>query len=105
MIDAQFSEQPVDDLLPLGARTLRQLDDRHHVLFDGQTTKDRRLLWEITHAEPGALIHGQRCDVLAVQQDLPLVHAYEPRDHIEAGGFACSVGAQQSDDFAAVEKE
>src|SRR5690606_1749452 len=66
---------------------------------------DRRLLWEVAHAEPGALVHRQCCDVLAVQQDLPLVHAYEPRDHIEAGGFACSVGAQQTDDFATADEE
>src|SRR6185503_5466898 len=95
----------VDDVAALRSLGLRKLDDRHYVLLDGQTTENRRLLRQIPDAKPSALIHGQCCDVLAVQQDLPLVHAYEPRDHVEAGGFACSVGAQQTYDFASAEEE
>src|SRR6185295_3446747 len=62
MIHAQFSQEPVDDLATLRAVALGEFDDRHHVLLNGQTTEDRRLLRQIPDAEPCALIHGQGCD-------------------------------------------
>ena len=58
-----------------------------------------------TDAEASPLIHGQARDVFAVDKDLTVIHANKPRHHIEAGGFSCSVGAQQTNHFAAAERE
>ena len=35
------------------------LEDRHQVVFDGELLEDARILREVAHARPGALVHRQ----------------------------------------------
>ena len=60
---------------------------------------------QVADAQARALIHGQGGDVLAVQQDLPLIDPHQAGHHIEAGGLAGAVGTEQADDFAAAQEE
>ena len=52
----------------------RGFDDFEHradILFDREAAKDRGFLRQIADAEPGALIHRQLGDVVAVELDAP----------------------------------
>ena len=105
MIDAQFLHQPFADLGAARLVALHQLHHGHDILFDSQPPEDRWLLRQIPHAKPRALVHRQAGDVLAVDQDLALIDADEAGDHVEAGGLAGAVGAEQADDLAALEAQ
>ena len=48
-------------------------------------------------------MHGQRRQVLAVEADLALVAGDQADDHVEGGGLAGAVRAQQADHFAAAD--
>ena len=70
------------------------------LLLDGQAAKDRGLLRQVADAEPGAPVHRHRGDVEAVDLDRALVDRHQPGDHVEAGGLAGAVRAEQPDRLA-----
>src|SRR5690606_6322741 len=51
----------------------------------------------------GAQVHRQVGDVLAAELDASAVRHHQPDAHVEAGGLAGTVGAEQADDLAAVD--
>ena len=59
-------------------------------------------MWQVGEAELGAAVYGQRGDVFTVQEDAATVGADEADGHVEAGGFARAVRAEQADDLGGV---
>src|ERR1700722_6907511 len=98
--DVEFLEQRVEIVLaPLGVG-LDHFEHGADVLLDTETAKDRGLLRQIADAEPGALIHRQLGDVAAVEFDAALVGFDQAGGHVEHGGLAGAVRAEQADGFA-----
>ncbi len=63
------------------AAALVRLDHLEHganVFLDGEAAKDRSLLRQIADAEPRALVHRQRGDVVTVEFDAAAVGAISP---------------------------
>src|SRR3546814_3261655 len=58
---------------------------------------------QVAHAQARACVHRLGGDVAAVEHDLALVGRDQADDHVEAGGLAGAVGAEQADDFARVQ--
>ena len=55
--------------------------------------------------EPGAAVHRQARDVVAVHLDGAAVRRDQAGDHVEAGRLAGAVGTQQADHLAALERQ
>ena len=79
-----------------------QFQHRTHVLGHAELAEDRRFLRQVAQPQAGAAVDGQALDGLAVQQDLPGVVAQQANQHVERGGLAGAVGAQQAHDFTLV---
>ena len=77
-------------LAPL-AVGLHHLQHGADVVLDVEAAEDRRLLRQIADAEPGALVHRQRGDVVAVELDAAAVGFDQPGDHVEDRGLAGAV--------------
>ena len=84
-------------LLPGG---FDDFEHRADILLDGEAAEDRGFLRQITDAEPRALIHRQFRDVVAVELDRAAIRLDQAGDHVEHGGLAGAVRAQQADGFA-----
>ena len=82
-------------------RESRELAPESQVLFGGQFFVERDFLGDNAHA----LLRSRRVlgKVDAVHEDRALVGSEQATDHFDRGGFACSVGAKQSVDFARVD--
>src|SRR6202030_3124273 len=70
------------------------------VVLDIEAAEDRGFLRQIADAEPGALVHRQLGDVAAVELDAALVGFDQPGRHVEHGGLAGAVRAEETDGFA-----
>ncbi len=88
-----------------GGVGLDDLQRRHDVLLDIQAAEHAGFLRQIADAQAGAAIHRQARDVGAVQADLPGVGPHQADDHIERGGLAGAVRAQQPDGLTALERD
>ncbi len=103
--DREFGEQRVDRRLARLGLGLGHFEHGAEVLLDGQAAEDRRLLRQIADAEPGAAIHRQIGDVLAVERDGADIGPDQAGDDVEAGGLAGAVGAEQPDRLAALHRD
>jgi two-component system nitrogen regulation response regulator GlnG len=74
-------------------------------LLDRHAAEDRGFLRQVTDAHAGALVHRQGGDVAAVQGDGPGIDRDQAGDHVEAGGLAGAVGAQQAGHLAATQPQ
>jgi hypothetical protein len=92
-------------LASLAAALLAQLDHRQHVLLHRHAAEDRGFLRQIAQAGAGALVHRQGGDVLAIEVDRAVVGRDQAGDHVETGGLAGAVGAQQAGHLAAAQGE
>ena len=79
-----------------------EFEDGEDVVAHAEFAKDAGFLRQVGEAELGAAVHGQRGDVLAVQEDAATVGADEADGHVEAGGFPRAVRAEQADDLRGV---
>lgn len=50
-------------------------------------------------------MHGQVRNALIFQINFATIRSYKSNNHIETGGFTCSIWAQQADYFAAIDLE
>ena len=55
--------------------------------------------------EAGALIDAEGGQVALIEQDRAAVGRHQPDDHVEGGGLAGAVGAEQADHLAGVDLE
>ncbi|EWS64420.1 hypothetical protein Y695_02332 [Hydrogenophaga sp. T4] len=82
-----------------------QLQHGAHILRHRELAEDRGFLGQVTQAHAGTAVDRQGFDALAVEQDLPTIGAQQAHDHVERGGLARAVGAQQADHFTFVDLE
>ncbi len=84
-------------------RGFDHLQHRADILLHRETAKDRGFLRQITDPEPGALIHRQLGDVVAIEFDGAAIGLDQAGDHVEHRGLAGAVRAQQTDRLAAAD--
>jgi len=75
----------------------------HDVLLDAQLAEDRRFLRKVADAFAGPLSHWCLAEGFCIKQYLAAIGLDQTDDHVERGGLAGTVGAQQADDFAAAQ--
>ena len=103
MLNSSSSE--VSSLLALLLVGLDHLQHRADVLLDVEAAEDRGFLRQVADAEPRALVHRQRGDVVAVELDAAGVGFDQPGDHVEDRGLAGAVRPEQADRLAAAHVE
>ncbi len=84
------------------------LDDLEHgadVVLDVQAAEDRGFLRQVADAQPGAAVHRQARDVVAVERDPPAIGRHQAGDHVEDGGLAGAVGSEQANRLAVADIE
>ncbi len=100
----QFVEQATEFALAAGRiQVVAQLQHQAQVVGHGQLAEHRRFLRQVAHALLGARVHRVAGDVLAVQHDAAGIGFDQAHDHVEAGGLAGAVGAEQADHFTGIE--
>ncbi len=99
--DVQVLEQLLQARLDVGARQALQLEHRLHVLLDRELAEDRVLLRQVGDAQARARVDRQVRELAAVELDASGVSGDQADDHVEAGGLARAVGAEQPDHLAA----
>jgi hypothetical protein len=104
MSDREFGEQPVEHGLAQIRRRFGNFEDRADVLFDGKAAEYRRLLRQITDAEPGAAIHRKLGDIAPIEADRPGIGSNQTGDDVETGRLSSTVRTEQADDFAALHR-
>ncbi len=106
MGDLQFFQQRDQFLLTAGVvQFLAQLQHQADVVGHGELAEDRRLLRQIADAQLGACVHRFGSEVAAIQFDTAGIGFDQTHDHVEAGGLAGAIGAEQTDHFAGLERE
>ncbi|VTQ59446.1 Uncharacterised protein [Stenotrophomonas maltophilia] len=104
MAQLQFVEQAVQfAFAALRIEVLAQFQHQADVVGHGQLAEHRGFLRQIAHALLGAGIHRIAGDVFAIEHDAASVSRNQADDHVEAGGLAGAVGAEQADHFTGVE--
>src|SRR5690606_24437903 len=59
---------------------------------------------QVTNAFFGSSVHGQVADVFIVDAHTAVIRLHQIHNHIETGGFAGTIGAEQADNLAAVHR-
>jgi hypothetical protein len=99
--EAEFFEERVKLLLALFGVGLGDFEHGADIVLDRKAPEYRGFLRQIADPEPRAAIHGERRHIIAVERNHALIGLHQPRDHIEHGGLAGPVRAQQADRLAA----
>ncbi|MDT4867008.1 hypothetical protein FQZ97_1018970 [compost metagenome] len=106
MADVELLQQAFQLLAAVGAiQLLAGLEDGHDVVGHAELAENRGFLRQVTDPCAGAAVHRQVADVVVVDQDAALVGLHQADDHVEAGGLARTVGAEQADDLPAVDAQ
>src|SRR5690625_925701 len=103
MREVKLLQQLLGFLLALLPRQFARLENGQQVVDDAQLAEDRGLLGQVADAVAGPAVQGQGGDVLAVDLHAAMLLPGQPDDHVETGGFAGAVGAEQADDLATVD--
>ncbi len=100
MVDAEFFHERLGLIFALFGSVVLGFHHSEDVLADGEFAEDGFFLGEVAHAEAGADVHGFGSGFVAVEDDAAGIGTDEADDHVEGGGFAGTVGAEEADDFA-----
>jgi hypothetical protein len=65
-------------------------------IFHRELAKNRGFLRQIRQAQTRALVNRPVLHRRAIDQDLPRIGAHQAHYHVEGGGFAGAVGAEQA---------
>ncbi len=104
MAQLQFVEQAVQFALAAGrVQVLAQFQHQADVVGHGKLAEHRRFLRQVAHPLLGAGVHRVAGDVLAVEHDAAGIGGHQTDDHVETGGLAGTVGAEQADHFTRIE--
>src|SRR6185503_19024647 len=103
--NVELGQQLGEACRDLGRRQALQLEHRLHVFLDRELAEHRVFLRQVGNAEARALVDGQLRELAVVQVDAAGVRGHQADDHVEAGGLAGAVRAQQADHLAACHVE
>ena len=84
---------------------LHHFKNRADVVLDVEAAEYRWLLRQIADSQARPPVHRQRGDVAAVEGDAAFVRRQQPGDHVETGGLAGAVRAEQPHHLAALQRE
>ena len=99
-LQAEFIDQLLEALHAVHFVKASHLHDGENVVFDTHGPEDRSFLGQVAHAFLGAAVHRKAGDFLLAEENSSGVGLDQPGDHIEAGGLAGAVRAEQADNFA-----
>src|SRR5688572_5181092 len=99
--DVEVLEQLDQARLDLRRGQALQLEDRLHVLLNGEAPEYRVLLRQVRDAKPRAAVDRQVGELHGIELDRPRVDRHQADDHVEAGGLAGAIGSEQADHLAA----
>ena len=99
--DVEVVQKFVEAAVGFGFALFADFQNGADVLFYGHFAEDGGFLRQVADACLGAFVYGQVAQFSVVEHDAACVGGDEPDYHVEAGGFACAVGTEQPDDFAA----
>ena len=101
LLQPEFDDKRFELLLPLlGVHVLAEFEDGHDVVFDGHLAEDRGFLCQVAHAELCTAVHGHLGDFHVVEEDTAGEGLDDAHYHVEGGGLAGAVGAEEAYDFA-----
>ena len=103
--EIQLGEQLLEPGPSLFLGEVEGLQDGQEILLDGELPEHRRLLGQITHAQPAALVHGEVRHLLPLEEDPAPVGLEEAHDHVEGRGLARAVRPEKPHHLAAVDVE
>jgi hypothetical protein len=96
-LEAVFIEEGFELLLLFGFGELRHFEDGHDVVLHAELAEDAGFLRQVADAGLSAPVHGQVGYLFSVKVYFAFIGFDKAYYHVEAGGFAGSVGAKQSD--------
>ena len=82
-----------------------QFEHRPDIFFNGQASEHGGILWEVRHTSTCALVDWHTADGDIVDFNATCIRRHQADNHVKTGCLACTVRAQQADDFAAVHRE
>jgi hypothetical protein len=95
MADSQILHQLLQALLtPTVVQVRPHFKDGQYVVGDGEFAKYRGVLRQVCNAESGADIDRLMRYFSIVNVNTTLVRWNQADDHVETGGFTCTIGAQ-----------
>src|SRR6185295_12511690 len=103
MTDTEFLKQLFETLQLFASTQTGSFKHSEDVLCGRHFAKDRRFLRQVADAESCAQVHGKFCEVLIAEQDVAGIGTFETDDHVERGGLARTIRAEQSDDLAFID--
>ena len=101
--EVQFIEGLGKSSLACLAGKLHRFQHGHDVVGDGELLENGRLLRQVAHSPPRALVHGKSGDVLPSENDASLRRWYHPDGHAEGGGLAGPVLSQQTHNLTGID--
>ena len=101
MGDVEVVQQQVQFATGFVALESGYLEDGKDVFLDRELAEDRCFLRQVADAKPRPLVNGEMGGVGTVNPDFSCIGRNKPDDHVKAGGFAGTVGAEQTDHFTA----
>ena len=100
LVEPEFADQALQLVKLVAMRPAGHFKHRHDIVFHAHFAKHAGLLRQIAYAGTGTFVDGIVGDFFIVDVDVSLVGHHQSGSHIERGGLAGSVGAEQPHDFS-----
>ena len=97
MANVELAQERVEPRMAFGAGEIAAgFKHGQNVLGNRELAEHGSLLWEITDPCPGSFVHGRHGQIVAIKEDTSGVTLDRADNHVETGGFASAVGAEQA---------
>ena len=104
MLNVELFHQLVGTILTLFVgQVVTNLQDRHQVVVNAETTENGGFLRQIADPATRARVQRQKTDVFIVNDNVAGIARHNTHDHVEGGRFTRTVRAKQPHDFAGVD--
>ena len=100
LVQVQLGNELLQPLVLLLGGGIGHLQHQANVVLHTQRAEHRGLLRQVANAQLRPLVHGQRGDVHIVEKHPALVGGDQACGHVECGGLAGAVGAEQAHNLA-----
>ena len=103
LLQTEFADQLLEPVFLLGFGQRLQFEDGHDVVLHRELSKNRGFLRQVSDSHSPALVHGQVCDLLAVDEDPTRIRLHQADDGVKAGCLARTVWSEQAHHFTGVD--